>query len=52
MAHTGSGAMGVLVLSLAAREKQMAKKLNEVYAGKFFVKYHNTSQEYLYCDIF
>ena len=28
----------------------MAKKLKEVYAGKFFVKYHNTSQEYSYFE--
>ena len=43
--------MSVLVLSFAIREKQIAKKLNEVYAGKVFVKLHNTSQEYSYCDI-
>ena len=36
--------MGVLVLCLAIREKQMAKKLNEIYAGKYFGRFHNTSQ--------
>ena len=42
--------MGVPLLSLVIHEKQMAKKLKEVYAGKFFVKYHNTWQEYSYCE--
>ena len=51
-AHTGSGGLGGLVLSLAIREKQMAKTLNEVYVGNIFVIFHNTSQEYSYCIIF